>query len=112
MNGELALAWWKVPRAERRSRAETALVALAADHLADRAARELPGGERRRGHIARSIALRPDALLLDEPFAGLAAPSRAALFTTLDPAGPLRGPVVRRISEEDGLRVDGGITFP
>ena len=37
----------------------------------------LSGGEARRVHLARAIALRADVLLLDEPFAGLDAPTRA-----------------------------------
>ena len=40
----------------------------------------LSGGEARRVHLARAIALRADVLLLDEPFAGLDAPTRAGLL--------------------------------
>jgi ABC-type nitrate/sulfonate/bicarbonate transport system ATPase subunit len=83
-NVELALAWWGVARRERRSRAAAALAAMRVDHLAGRAASEMSGGERRRVHLARAAALRPDVLLLDEPFAGLDPASRGAL---LDDAG-------------------------
>jgi ABC-type multidrug transport system ATPase subunit len=79
-NVMLALAWWGVPRAERGERAREALRAIGADHLADRAAVALSGGERRRVHLARAIAVRPDVLLLDEPFAGLDAEVRASLL--------------------------------
>ncbi|HEY2006121.1 MAG TPA: ATP-binding cassette domain-containing protein, partial [Solirubrobacteraceae bacterium] len=48
------------------------------------------GGERRRVHLARTIALRPDVLLLDEPFAGLDAEARASLLE--DSVSVLRGP--------------------
>jgi ABC-type nitrate/sulfonate/bicarbonate transport system ATPase subunit len=83
-NVELALAWWGVARRERRSRAAAALAAMRVDHLAARPTFELSGGERRRVHLARAAALRPDVLLLDEPFAGLDPASRGAL---LDDAG-------------------------
>jgi ABC-type multidrug transport system ATPase subunit len=70
-NVELALAWWGTPRDERRARAEAALAALGIAALADRDATTLSGGEARRAHLARVLAVEPDAMLLDEPFAGL-----------------------------------------
>ncbi|MET0686342.1 MAG: ATP-binding cassette domain-containing protein [Solirubrobacteraceae bacterium] len=79
-NVEAALRWWGVPRAERRERAEAALAALGAGHLAARRAIELSGGEARRVHLARALALEAGVLLLDEPFAGLDAPARADLL--------------------------------
>jgi len=79
-NVVLALGWWGVPRAERMARARDALRAIGAEHLAARAAATLSGGERRRVHLARTIAVRPDVLLLDEPFAGLDAEVRASLL--------------------------------
>ena len=79
-NVMLALAWWGVPRGERRSRAREALRAMGAEHLAGRPAAALSGGERRRVHLARAIAVRPDVMLLDEPFAGLDAEVRASLL--------------------------------
>ena len=39
--------------------------------LANRKGRELSGGQRRRVEIARSIALNPKFIMLDEPFAGI-----------------------------------------
>ena len=79
-NVMLALAWWGVPRSERAGRAREALRAIGAEHLAGRPAATLSGGERRRVHLARAIAVQPDVLLLDEPFAGLDAEVRANLL--------------------------------
>ena len=79
-NVMLALAWWGVPRPERSERAREALRAIGADHLASRRAATLSGGERRRVHLARAIAVRADVLMLDEPFAGLDAEVRANLL--------------------------------
>jgi ABC-type sulfate/molybdate transport systems ATPase subunit len=79
-NVMLALAWWGVPRRERAGRAREALGAIGAEHLARRRAATLSGGERRRVHLARAIAVSPDVLMLDEPFAGLDAEVRANLL--------------------------------
>jgi len=89
-NVETALRWWGVPRAQRRERALAALSAIGARHLADRPAGALSGGEARRVHLARGLALQSDALLLDEPFAGLDPPTRAELL--YDAASALRRP--------------------
>lgn len=78
-NVELALTWWGVPRNQRRERAMSALSAVRADHLAGRSATTLSGGERRRIHLARGVAVQPDLLLLDEPFAGLDPETHATL---------------------------------
>jgi ABC-type nitrate/sulfonate/bicarbonate transport system ATPase subunit len=79
-NVTLALAWWGVPRAQRTARARGALAAMGVGHLAQRRAATLSGGERRRVHLARALAVSPDILMLDEPFAGLDAETRSNLL--------------------------------
>jgi ABC-type nitrate/sulfonate/bicarbonate transport system ATPase subunit len=77
----LALAWAHVPPLEHPPRIAAALAALRIEALADRRVAHMTPGERRRVHIARALALEADIVLLDEPFAGLDAPTREALVT-------------------------------
>jgi molybdate ABC transporter permease protein len=54
-----------------RTRIDQLLVSMGIAELADRYPREISGGQRQRVAIARCMAMQPDALLLDEPFAAL-----------------------------------------
>ena len=89
-NVALAMGWWGVPRERRAERARAALELLHVEDLASRFADTLSGGEARRVHLARALALGSDGLLLDEPFAGLDPPTRAALLG--DASKALRDP--------------------
>ena len=56
---------------EREAHLNNLLVDLHICHLREASAVSLSGGERRRVEIARSLAINPRFILLDEPFAGV-----------------------------------------
>jgi lipopolysaccharide export system ATP-binding protein len=57
--------------AEKKEKLDSLLKELGITHLRKQKAYTLSGGERRRTEIARSLAIEPQFLLLDEPFAGI-----------------------------------------
>ena len=60
-----------LPAAERQRRTRALLEEFGIAHIARNKAYSLSGGERRRVEIARSLAINPAFILLDEPFAGI-----------------------------------------
>jgi cobalt/nickel transport system ATP-binding protein len=63
---------------------EQVLEELAISHLRDKICHYLSGGEKRKVALAGALVMRPELLILDEPFEGLDNRSRAELVTLLN----------------------------
>ncbi|HTC64561.1 MAG TPA: ABC transporter ATP-binding protein [Candidatus Saccharimonadales bacterium] len=83
-NVEFGLKMASVSKEERKDRARIFLRMVHLSHFEDHYIHQLSGGMKQRVALARSLALRPKILLMDEPFAALDAQTRDMLHDELE----------------------------
>jgi NitT/TauT family transport system ATP-binding protein len=83
-NVEFGLKMAGVSKTERKEQARVFLRMVHLSHFEDHYIHQLSGGMKQRVALARSLALRPKILLMDEPFAALDAQTRDMLHDELE----------------------------
>jgi NitT/TauT family transport system ATP-binding protein len=78
-NVEFGLEARQMAAAERRERALRELKRCRLTEFADRYPYQISGGQRQRAALARTLAIDPDVVLLDEPFSALDAQTKLVL---------------------------------
>lgn len=77
------LGWFRRPGARQKAQAMECLETVGLADLAHRSIGQLSGGQQQRVFLARALAQNPDLFFMDEPFAGVDAPTEQAILEVL-----------------------------
>lgn len=77
------LGWFRRPGPQQRTQALACLQTVGMADLAHRSIGQLSGGQQQRVFLARALAQNPDLFFMDEPFAGVDAPTEEAILEVL-----------------------------
>lgn len=109
-NVELAMIYQRIPRSQRRTRAEAALVRVGLSHRLDALPTRLSGGERQRVAIARALVTEPSLLLCDEPTGNLDTATAESVLELLDELHA-DGATIVAITHDPQVAARGGRTI-
>jgi putative ABC transport system ATP-binding protein len=102
-NVELPLIYRRVPKQERRARAQTALESVGLGSRVLLAPSELSGGQQQRVAIARALVTEPALLLADEPTGNLDSATKREIMLLLSRLNRERGITIAMVTHEPDM---------